>query len=116
MDSRRESLVAAWRSFVEQCERGYSMNIYEYENDLSCRARIQETMEDPTLAASSDMKELVEEVAQVDDRFRRLLQTGVLIGDAGSPWWERGVPRLAGGELASDFRDIYGVDVELALE
>lgn len=111
-----EELVAAWRSFVEQCERGYSMNIYEYENDLSCRAMIHETMEDPTLASSSDARAFKEEVAQVDDRFRRLLQPGVLIGDADSPWWKRGVPRSAGGELASDFRDIHGVDVELAPE
>jgi hypothetical protein len=109
-----QDLEEAWRNFVSECVRGYTMSIYEYENDRHVRTMIYDVMTDPDLRRDPPTEEFEERISQTDDRFRQLLQPGVLIGDASNHWWERGVPRYAGAELASDFQEIYGVNVETA--
>ncbi|MBM7790861.1 hypothetical protein [Tenggerimyces flavus] len=32
------AVVGAWRDVVDECERGYAMSIYEYDNDLDAAA------------------------------------------------------------------------------
>jgi len=50
-------------------------------------------------------------VTEIDTEFRALLQDGVEIHDSGAPWWERGVPRMAGAELVKDFSELFQVPV-----
>ncbi|GAB1692717.1 hypothetical protein [Krasilnikovia sp. M28-CT-15] len=47
---RARDFVDAWPSYVDQCSRGYDMNIYEYENDLSVRGMIDQLLNNEDLA------------------------------------------------------------------
>jgi len=106
-----KDFVDAWSSFVAQCSRGYDMNIYEYENDLSVRGMIERLLSNEDLARFPEFANFSDRVAEIDAEFRALLQEGVEIRDSGTPWWERGVPRMAGAELAKDFSQMFGVAV-----
>ena len=101
----------AWSSFVDQCSHGYDMNIYEYENDLSVRGLIDRLLNNEDLACFSEFANFGDRVAETDAEFRALLQEGVEIRDSGAPWWERGVPRIAGAELAEDLSQMFQVAV-----
>ena len=106
-----EELESGWRRFVRECVNGYSMSIYEYENDLQVRKMIRDVMVDPLLGIDLSVEEFSRRISEIDDEFKGILQPEVQVGDEGSPWWVRGVPRYAGSELSSDFHDIYGVEV-----
>ncbi|MEV4348790.1 hypothetical protein AB0J83_30400 [Actinoplanes sp. NPDC049596] len=107
-------MVDAWSSFVAQCSQGYDMSIYEYENDLSVRSMIERLLTDEELAGFPEFAGFAARVAEIDARFRALLQEGVEIRDSAAAWWERGVPRMAGAELAEDFHVMFGVTVQEA--
>jgi hypothetical protein len=107
-------LLAMWSRFVTECERGYSMSIYEYENDRNVRGMIGALLALPELAESSEVREFRQAVENEDARFRGLLQEEVVIGAPGAFWWERGVPRQAGAELAADFDELYGIAVTVS--
>lgn len=108
-----EELVQGWNQFVEQCECGYPMSIYEYENDASVRQMIENVLVSEDLAADEAVLAFTRRVAEIDARFRGILQPGVEINEPDAPWWMGGAPRYAGAELAGDFRDTYGVVVEV---
>ena len=98
-------MLDEWRRVVREIEAGYSWNVYQYHNDLSVRDRLE--------AAIADDPELAAEVAEVDARFRALLQPGVQVGPEEDPWWHRGVPRYAGPELAAEMKEWVQADVEV---
>lgn len=104
-------VVGSWQGFVEQCEEGYADNIYEFHNDLSVRGLITKLLESPGLRDYEQMSWVREQIAAIDDRYRALL----LEPDVrpGHPWWEARVPRVAGEELAADFKARYGVNVDV---
>jgi len=91
----RDGLVRRWREFVEAVERGYSLGIEDYRNDLDVRAIIQ-------LAGAED-----DQVRALDARFGSLLtarQIRVWESGAGDPFWDFGYPRNAGTDLIDDLR------------
>lgn len=86
----RPGLVRRWREFVEQAERGYSLGLEDYRNDLDIRGILR-------LAQAEDA-----EVEALDDRLRRLLvpaKRRVWESAPGEPFWDLGYPRNAGEEL-----------------
>lgn len=85
------------------------MSLYEYENDLSVRRMIHRLLINGELARYAEFSDFERQIADIDNRFRALLQDEVTIGESDDPWWERGVPRIAGAELASDFEQTFGV-------
>ena len=103
---RTGMLLDEWRDFVAGCEAGYGWNVYEYHNDLAVRDRLEAGV------AELDADEAAS-LAQVDARFRALLQPGVEVGPAEDPWWHRGVLRYAGAELAKELKEWFQVDVEV---
>ena len=103
-------LLEDWRTLVEQCERGYEWNAYEYHNDLSARDRLQEVLVGGEME-EAERAALEVEVAALDARFRALLQEGVQVGPEEDPWWHRGVVRYAGSKLVEDLREWFGVEV-----
>lgn len=109
-----EDLVGGWNSFIVQCEQGYPLGIYEFENDRYVRTMIHEVLSMADLIDDSALTEFSGKISDLDDKFRSLLQPGVLVGNDGDFWWNRGVPVRAGSELASDFNDIYGLVVAVA--
>ena len=109
LHQKAEVLLDEWRDFVRECEAGYAWNVYEYHNDLSIRDRIQAALDDD----QADDPGFPANVAQIDERFRALLQPGVVVGPEDGPWWHRGVLRYAGPDLASELKDWFQVDVEV---
>ena len=107
-------LVSGWTVFVDQCAQGYPLGIYEFENDRYVRTMIHEVLSAADPVDDSTLAEFSGKVSDLDDKFRSLLQPGVLVGKDGDFWWNRGVPGRAGSELASDFNDIYGLAVAVA--
>ena len=90
----RAGLVRKWREFVEEAERGYQLNIYDYRNDLDGRGILR-------MASGED-----EEVAALDERFRALLTGSARVWESapGDPFWDFGYPRNADEELLADLR------------
>jgi hypothetical protein len=99
-------LLDEWRDFVQECEAGYPWNAVEYHNDLSFRDRIEAGLADADPAVAA-------EVAELDARFRALLQPGVQVGPEEDPWWHRGVLRYAGAELAVGLKEWFQVEMEV---
>jgi hypothetical protein len=108
-----DSFVQAWRSFIGVCARGYDMNIYEYENDLSIRSGIQLMLDDERVRNTIGFVDLSTRIAEIDAEFRELLQDGVEVGNSGDPWWKRGVLKEAGAELAADFMEMFGIYIQV---
>lgn len=91
----RAGLVRKWREFVEQVERGYSLGLEDYRNDLDVRAILR-------LAGVED-----EEVLALDERLKKLLvhcDKRVWESAPGEPFWDFGYPRNAGPDLLEDLR------------
>jgi hypothetical protein len=103
-----ETLLEDWAEFVEGCEQGYEYNVMEYHADLAVRDRIEACLRAPGRTDAA----YAARVAEVDDRFRALLQPGVEVGPEGDPWWHRGVLRYAGYSLADGLREWFSVEVE----
>jgi hypothetical protein len=93
----REGLVRRWREFVEQVERGYSVGLEDYRNDLDIRAILR------LAGADNDP-----EVASLDERLKRLLTaTSIRVWESasGDPFWDFGYPSNAGEELLEGLRE-----------
>ena len=93
----RTGLVRRWLEFVEQAERGYTLGLEDYRNDLDIRAILR-------LAGAEDDPE----VRALDQRFENLLTaTGRRVWESapGDPFWDFGYPRSAGGELLDGLRE-----------
>ena len=103
-----DTLLDDWRAFVEACERGYEYNVMEYHADLSVRDRVE-----ACLREAATPGDFAARVAEVDERFRALLQPGVQVGPEEDPWWHRGVLRYAGGDLAAGLREWFDAEVEV---
>jgi hypothetical protein len=91
----RAGLLRRWREFVEQVERGYSLGIEDYRNDLDVRGII-------ALAKADDA-----EVHALDERLRKLLTaTSVRVWESGpdDAFWDFGYPNNAGRDLLDDLR------------
>ena len=92
----RAGLVRRWREFVEQVERGYSLGIEDYRNDLDVRGIL-------ALAKADDA-----EVHALDGRLRKLLTpTSVRVWESGPDhaFWDFGYPQNAGPDLIEDLRN-----------
>lgn len=91
----RAGLVERWRKFIEQVERGYSLGIEDYRNDLDIRGILR-------LADAEDT-----EVHALDARLEAFLTgTSVRVWESapGDPFWDFGYPKNAGTDLLDDLR------------
>ena len=90
----REGLLRRWRTFVGEVERGYSLGLEDYRNDLDVRGII-------TLIGLDD------QVRDDDVRFERMLiarDRRVWESGGGNRFWDFGYPRNASGDLLDDLR------------
>jgi hypothetical protein len=91
----RAGLVRKWREFVEQVERGYSLGLEDYRNDLDVRAILAQ-------AGAEDA-----EIFVLDERLKKLLvgtEKRVWESAPGEHFWDFGHPKNAGAELMEDLR------------
>ena len=92
----RAGLLRQYREFVEQVERGYSLGLEDYRNDLDVRAILM-------LAGAED-----DAVRCLDDRLKKwITATGVRVWESaeGGQFWDFGYPSNAGEELMHDLRE-----------
>lgn len=101
--------ASQWEDFVSVVAQGYDDNIYEYENDLSIRGRIDKVLPDSTLSTFSDHEDFHKRISKADSQFRSACHQDILIRSAGDPWWERLVPIHASRELLDDIQRLFGV-------
>lgn len=95
----RAGLVAGWRRFVEEVERGYRLGLEDYRNDLDLRGIIA-MLEVDSGPDGAD-------IARLDERFRAMLTgTGRRVWEsaAGDPFWYFGYPVNASGALEEDLK------------
>ena len=96
---------------VDAVEEGYEDNIYEYDNDISVRGRIDRVLQDPELASLPEREAFARRVHEIDERFRTLVtESSVRVVD--QEWWYERLPKRAGEELLEDMRDLYGYEAE----
>lgn len=91
----RAGLVRQWREFIEQVERGYSLGLEDYRNDLDVRAIL-------AMAGAED-----DEVFALDERLKKLLivcDKRVWESAPGEPFWDFGYPHNAGADLLENLR------------
>lgn len=94
-------LLGNWETFVRDVESGYSLTIYDYENDLSTRDLLEEVM----TAGSSIRRKLADLIGPLDERFKAAtIQNPARVIEAGA-WWQNRVPRNPAGELAEDLAE-----------
>ena len=92
----RAGLVRKWRAFVEQVERGYSLGLEDYRNDLDVRAIL-------AMAGAED-----DEIFALDERLKKLLTAchqRVWESASSEPFWDFGYPRNAGPDLLEDLQN-----------
>jgi hypothetical protein len=95
----RAGLLRQWREFVGQVEKGYSLGLEDYRNDLDARAILE-------LARVGIDDASAAEIQSLDDRLKKMLvATSIRVWEsAPSPFWDFGYPRNAGPDLAEDLR------------
>jgi len=101
------SLLAKWKSFVEECADGYGWEYSEYRNEIRSRFLIQQLLDDERIASNEELQDLFIEIKDTDELFRSLLQDGCVI--EGESWWDQGVLKKAGEEYRSYMKDGYGI-------
>jgi hypothetical protein len=106
-------MEGTWCALVDACELGYQWNLYEFDNDLSIRKRIDLIIQDPDLAAHPAIEHLRRVTHEIDERFRTLVKPGATIRSGDDPWWRRCVLQYAGREYAEDVRRLYGIDIDV---
>ncbi|MGH9719885.1 MAG: hypothetical protein ACRD8O_06705 [Bryobacteraceae bacterium] len=89
----KAGIIARWKRFVEEVERGYELGLEDYRNDLDVRGII-------ALAGLSS------EVADLDARFLAQLtaRDRRVWDNAADPFWNFGYPKNASGELLEDLK------------
>ena len=94
------ALLNDWSRLVTQVERGYDDSIYEYENDLSVRDRLERLV----AGASPGLRVQLERALAADDgRFTAATEeTERPLSSIWPGWWWRRVPLRRVGELAED--------------
>ncbi|HSH76754.1 MAG TPA: hypothetical protein VLA09_13785 [Longimicrobiales bacterium] len=97
-----EKWVAAYESFVDQLDQGYSMSVHEYTNDLHCRQLLHDARAEP------QVKELWRRVEVADAKLRGILRPTKRCLHGSNPptcFWYWGYPPNSPG-LESDLRSI----------
>lgn len=95
-------VIEAWDSFVQDCESGYEMNLYEYDNDLSIRGLIQKILSESALKKYPLYFDFKTQIDVIDARLKAMFSTKNFRIEK-KTWWEQGVLENAG--------DAYKVDI-----
>jgi hypothetical protein len=89
------------------------MGIYEYEEDRSVRRTIERVLTDATVIHDLAFETFRSRISAIDGEFRDLLQESETVLGPDSPWWERGVLKISGPDLAEDYAEHFRVAVQV---
>jgi hypothetical protein len=102
-------LIDSWKNFVESCEKGYTLSIDDYTNDLTSRDIIHNVLDK---LEDNNLRNKIKIIIQPFDlRFRQLLvdtQIQTWPDEDKTKWWFFGIVKNANGELLEDLNGYYG--------
>lgn len=110
-DTSIPRLLDQWSELIEACKDGYQWDISEYHHELMVRERLERIVTASELAPYPELAIVRQGVEDLDQAFKDLLQSGVVLGDETNPWWERGVLKYAGEPYASYLSQVHGFEV-----
>jgi len=107
-------LIKGWETTIESVERGYSLGLDDYLNDMDGRQLIEETL---SITPDKDKKKCADRLRQADARMKKLLAPArkCLWGDevaeaegwsARKNWWYFMKPIKAGHDLLAETVDL----------
>jgi hypothetical protein len=96
------AMIEEWAEFVEHCESGYELSIFEFTNDRSIRDLLEKVLFHPPFWGLQQIESLRESVEAIDARFRVCSRKDVSFPGNDLRWWRRCVPLCAEGELQVD--------------
>lgn len=105
-------LVEDWETFTRECEDGYNWTIYEYDNEIRVREKIELLLTSPELRGYEEFQELFLKVTSIDTRMKALFMPQFSRKNK-RYWWEQGVLKYAGKEYAEDINQTYGLEVKI---
>ncbi len=111
LDESPWDLVDKWQLLTDECEVGYRWDISEFDNEVRCRQLLDDLFCSTELQQCSELTALKNAVAQIDLRFRSLLQLGVRRPGRDS-WYTEGVLKSAGVDYATYFQKAHGIIVD----
>ncbi len=111
-------LVESWEKVVKSVERGYSLTLDDYLNDLDARQLLEEALE---VAPLAEQQTFEERIRQADDQMRGLTTRSsiCLWGDelaeeegwtAKKNWWYYACPVDADAELLAEIAAVTGAN------
>jgi len=106
-------VVDRYKHVIELVEAGYDDNIYELHEDFAVRGLIEWLLHNELLLRFEEFGWVREQVSELDNRLRSVLQPDPVAPDIQRPWWEAHAPRYGGADLAADIKDRYGVVIEV---
>jgi hypothetical protein len=110
--STLDELVEMWANLVEQCVDGYDWTIYEFDNEMAVRDDIETLLVDSSLECFDEFRDFQRRVAELDGRYKSLLQENVRRPVPSDYWWRTGVLQSAGDEYCKDMSSRYSIHVE----
>jgi len=90
-----------WYNFVEKVERGYSMTIDDYTNDLTKRDLIAKLLEQVPDTLKNKVNALVDPWDKRFDKATNALKSPIF-GEGNKPWWKYRIPKKLTGDLQED--------------
>ena len=108
------SLITEWDGFVTLCEKGYTFDLSEYDNDLAVRRKISVLIEKEEIQNDPSFATLIVALSSVDNRLRDMLLPNTFRVYAANYWWEAGFLKYAGDEYVSDVKSLYSVSIPVA--
>jgi hypothetical protein len=105
-----EGLIAEWERIAGDVERGYSLGLDDYLNDLDTRQLLEQAL---SFAPAAAREALAGRILAADERMKRcvaptdecLWGRRVAEAEGWTPdenWWYFGIPRAPGSQLRED--------------
>ncbi|GLU50526.1 hypothetical protein [Nocardiopsis ansamitocini] len=101
-----------WKSFSEDCLDGFPWDVDDYNNDLTLRTRLAETLPRLEEEGYDAARRLAGKIEESDSRVRVVLRCESFLGFPEDRWWLRRTPIYASKDFCIEFREAYGVDIE----
>lgn len=102
-------LIEKWDEFVEQCEEGYQLSLYDYDNEITIRDDIHDIISSKILQEFKEYKIFIEQVDFIDRRFKEVSIECDNI--PGQTWWKRRILKYAGDQYVENVKAEWNMDV-----
>lgn len=110
--SNPSALTESWEAFIKECEEGYSWTIYEYDNEIRVREKMELILASPEIQTYEEIQNALTKVNSLDARMRSLFIPNISRKNK-NHWWDKGVLKYAGEEYAKDIKHELNIEVNV---